>query len=245
MKFDTFVATALFFAATIISFQAYREIQVVEHPGTSLLNSVVLGKHEYILSDSTRCVGSFTSNFLKDPGTTITSDGNFKFRLRGTTIDVKTFAGAFFNALNQLVALNISAEMPQARLDIHITNPSPMNIEILLNAGSRNFERKFTVPGPVLLLKNSDGSYRLDYLLLESVAGSMLTSIALSGGGEISGPDGKLQVLMAADTADSCKVSESTGYDLDPILTNFLRIAPQFNDFLKFLPKSGDSNDRN
>ncbi|MFN8391740.1 MAG: hypothetical protein U0136_15735 [Bdellovibrionota bacterium] len=167
MRFDTFVAALFLLAASIVSISAYRAMNVIERPRGSLLQSLPVGDTQYALFAGSQCLGTLSLAFRREQQTTLVSNGEYTFSYQGKQLPVKTFFGAYFNVLEQLVACNASVEGEGFRFDAKMINPSPMKIDLQLTMLGKSFARHISLPGPVMLRKNRDDTYRVEYVFAE------------------------------------------------------------------------------
>ncbi len=171
MKADAVIAGFLFFAASAVAVAAYRAVGRVERPQQDLLQELKVGKREHLITQGTDCIGKFVTNFQVKPEVTLISNGEIRFRYQDQPIAAKIFVGSFFNMLNQLVAMNLSLETEKGKIEVNLSNTAPINVLFKLDLDGRHLEKNFTVPGPVLLQKNSTGTYRVDLSAIQALTG--------------------------------------------------------------------------
>lgn len=172
MKTDLLLACFFLVVSGVVAVTSYRAMQAVEVPEQALLRSIALGKHHHLILQGERCVGSFTTEFRLEPETTIVSQGQVRFRYQEKQLTANVFAGVLFNALDQLVTANFAYSTNDVRVEANLSNPNPLHATIKSSFLGNVVEKQLTLPGPVFLRRNSDGSYRIDYSVLNAAFSS-------------------------------------------------------------------------
>ena len=161
------VFTVAFIFGTL-SVVAFTWVLRIERPSDALIAKLMPGKHDFEMHSGKLCVGGFQVDFQEEPGLVLLVRGLFRSSLHGVTIPARLFAGAYFNSLNQLVSANAELEIGGQTLLLALAQPKPVKVKIGVARGGHNTVlRDFEIPGPIEMLRNSDGTYRLSYVGLE------------------------------------------------------------------------------
>lgn len=216
IRFDVFIASLTLAAALVVSVVSYRRLQIVEKPSQELFQNLALGNHDYAVIEKGRCVGKLNWTMEVEPQISMVSTGEMHFSVRGKPSVAKEFLGAYFNVFNQMVACNVTIQTEKGKVNVRLSNPSPISVQILYTVGGKENEQRLEIPGPILLKENSDGSYRLDY---SALSGSLSPySSSFSSYSSLHHFDFTLQPLQASASLCANLDSHEASVDLDPLI---------------------------
>lgn len=153
----------------------YLWVARIEQPSDAIFSGIRLGKQSFDIYNEKFCVGGFETEFKDDPGLTLILRGQMRATFRGKTYLAKLFAGSFFNSLNQLVSSNIQVESEGDAVLLSLSQPNPLRARLsATRSGKSMVLRELELPGPVELVKASDGSFRVSYVGLRGNIQRML-----------------------------------------------------------------------
>lgn len=213
MKVDVLFATFVFILALVVSGAAYKALVEVERPEQEMLRALALGESSYAVTQGDSCIGNFKTEVKTEPDVTIISDGEMRFLFAEKPVTVLTFVGVLFNALDQMVSFNLHLDTEDIHFRFITSNTNPVRAVVTVDFQGRQYERSFSAPGPVMLRKNQDGTFRVDYSVLTGSVSGYANAITQLPTDQID-----INVTPIANGAQPCRDAGTGRLVLDPLV---------------------------
>lgn len=161
--FLALLVTVVCFATSV---ELYARLLEKDEAPVPLLPVLIEGVHEYEVFSGSRCVGSFVSSFIYDGKYQLESELVLRMRARERSKVVSANLQATFNSLGQLGGSILTIVLDNATVTIGTTDVNPFNVVLGLKSPRRNFRFSYLFPGPIELVREGAGQFRLRYRYL-------------------------------------------------------------------------------
>jgi hypothetical protein len=226
-SFGFYLALVIFLASGSGSLFAFQAICGRERMRSSLWDAIPSGERDFRCVSRGECVGTFTTSVKQEGDTRILkAKGRINAAYQGVLLPAELEFTAYFNSLEQMIVSYLTVSAAEVEIGIGTRNINPLNFDIKLRSKESAYRYETSVPGPVELNLNKDGTYRLRYARLEG-----LQSSGLSAGVQpwLSALDFK--ILPASSPELHCS-AELSKMDLTVVITLLQRSTAQFAPYL-------------
>lgn len=201
----------------VLTVSSFCLVWMLEKPRDSFVSRIPEGKRAFRILASESCVGGIQSEFSQVPGYVFTFRGDVRLRLRGARRTLTFSFGAFFNSLNQLVSANGQIDDSGQTFLFNLSQPNPINVRISVGRQEIGYSvREFKMPGPIEILPNGDGTFRLRFSGFQKNIQRLVSQFAPTKDQSI---EKVLQLsLHEVGDGDISTASCDADWDLDPFL---------------------------
>lgn len=159
---DLVVAVFLFALCGGYALWGLQRISVVEKDVGAFALSIPLDEQHYALESRERCIADLHYRIEQGDLTTLKVDAKLRYRMMKVAGEGTITVVMYFNPLNQLIHGNARLLTSHGNSSVWLQGVNPLNLKVSSEIPSMPKELEYQVPGPLLLLKESD-SFKLRY----------------------------------------------------------------------------------
>ena len=196
----------------IVAAYAYASIRQIEKPKTVVIQRVREGTERYKILSGAQCPGDFSVTMMHDAVWGIKAEGHLKTSYGKQIVDAKLDSEALFNPLGQLNSAHLTVEADNYTVTVQLTNPHPITVDVQATGNGPQFSQQFSIPGPVLINRNPDGSYHVDYAYLPIDQDPALRTVQGFLGKQLN------LSMVSESTAPDCDAGGEARLDLLPLI---------------------------
>ncbi|MDC0358508.1 hypothetical protein OAO01_06800 [Oligoflexia bacterium] len=202
----------------------YSRIVKQERKRAAVLQSIPVGKIDRIILSAGKCVGSTSTSLSSAGDYELLSTGLLRASLTSKPYTATISFKASFNALGQLGGSVIKVQVGDVNILVGTTEINPIKLIFKGNFGKRKIEFKRAFPGPIELLENSDGTYRIYYKhgKFPNVAAADFDEQPLL-------KLLKFEMRNQAPESALCAAGQEDLVNLDPVMRSILKALSQFS----------------
>lgn len=236
---DLLVGLLILGISTTVATSAFRDLQEFEKPNNVIFSRIESGESQTEILSKGRCVGSFKTSLQNSGHPWLKLTGQIHTKIGSIATDQNISADLIFNPLNQLTQSNLVISWAGVTLQVETTDVTPIQIVGKFATPGNNRKTTYSLPGPVLLKSNQDGSKRIEYSEFRAGPPALIGAFAGSIGQEL---DLSLHTLPttidSATTSSRCDPSNQSLLDLTALAERLNSQANQLKNLL-FLPGVG------
>lgn len=168
---DISIALLLLLSSAIFTTYAYLHILSLKSDSTLSLGVIADGVSRFNVVSDGKCVGYI--EVLQEHEETLRLRGEGKLRVvwQGGVNQLTFSAETFFNPLGQLVRSAMEVSMGDAGFLVSTADVHPIQTTVSVRGPGPRIEQKLQLPGPVVLKKNKNSEYGIDYPALRDLLG--------------------------------------------------------------------------
>jgi hypothetical protein len=175
-KLDLLVALVILIGASGASIFFYTDIRSIEAAPAPVLSFIGEGKHRFAVIKDGLCVGEFSSELERAPVPVVTAGAGLRASYGKYLTQAGFSSRASFNPLGQLVESFSTLSGAGISATAHTLNSDPIQVEMRIEMAGERYRYQVEIPGPLMLQRNPDSSYRLLYGHLPG-AGNLVSSL--------------------------------------------------------------------
>ena len=162
------IALVLFMLSTTGALFAYDLMLKGDRGRALLFGHASLGSQAYLGKSQGRCVAFFSTS-LKRQGesSVIKIEGVLKALYRTSQIPLTFKLTAYFNALGQMIGSFFKITFLHNQISLGTLSINPIKVRLTANFQGKAHRFQTNIPGPIELVEEQDGSFRLRYSLLK------------------------------------------------------------------------------
>lgn len=224
---DLIIASTILVSSTLIAIYAYASATESKKPLTTFLSHITEGTSDLVIMNGNKCPGEIHTRFIVEGSYGLKSTGVFRTSYGSDMEDANFTAEAFFNPLNQFTRGEVHISTAKFSIEVKATNPNPIRVEIT-SQGSLSYAGSFSIPGPILIEKSGEKSYRINYPELPISDSPMITPMFQTFGNML-----ELSLLPSDETTKICSAKSVDRFNLIPVITKFGALAGPLSHFTK------------
>ena len=149
-------------ASSVGTYLAYLELERRVKKTDSIMPELTIGEQSFVVRSAGMCVGEFKTQVGRGKGYDLNTQGEVMVKLGAKLLPIKVSVSGEFNALGQSGGMIIKVTTPTANVVAGFTGINPLEITLSIRSEKYNNRVTFDYPGPVLLKRVGQNSYRLE-----------------------------------------------------------------------------------
>lgn len=214
-RLDILIGTLIFVSAATLSAAGYAQLLEIEKPEKVVLRSIPEGKTTYHMLHRNSCVGILDLEASHETLFAVNAHGKLHILLPQGLRVFSIQLQSSFNPLGQMIGSMAKTTSPDYELALSTENINPLLLRVSAKSASQRYHREFSLPGPVILSRDSDRSFRIDYFYLQSLGNAQNVQLLESLRRLID-----LRLVPAQDSPVPCSAQKLSSLDLTRLVQN-------------------------